>query len=121
MGLVGFQNSNIVRKGFDFYGKYYEAIGRCWIFIIATVASTSGCASSSRSFGNDQAGLELVGAGRARMQSSSGTFATVKDLEFRCVFHAGGALAEDSNYDAASPVPPAYRVWEKIGDQLFQA
>jgi hypothetical protein len=63
----------------------------------------------------------LVGAWRSSVQFESGAFASVRDLEFLCVFNAGGTMTESSNYDAAPPVPPAYGVWREVGPDEFEA
>jgi hypothetical protein len=63
----------------------------------------------------------LIGAWRASIQFSTGSFASVKDLEFMYVFNAGGTLTESSNYDGAPPVPPAYGVWRALGPNEFEA
>ena len=48
----------------------------------------------------------IVGAWKGKVQFKSGAFAEVKDLEFMYVFNAGGT----------PPVPPAYGIWKKTGD-----
>lgn len=63
----------------------------------------------------------LVGAWKSRIQFKSGSFASIKDLEFMYVFNAGGTMTESSNYDAAPPVPPAYGVWKEKGGNRYEA
>lgn len=63
----------------------------------------------------------LVGAWRAELQFTTGSFASIKNLEFMYVFNAGGTLTESSNYDGAPPVPPAYGVWRALGVNEFEA
>jgi hypothetical protein len=36
-------------------------------------------------------------------------------------FNQGGTMTESSNYDASPPVPPAYGIWRKVGDNQFEA
>jgi hypothetical protein len=36
-------------------------------------------------------------------------------------FNQGGTMTESSNYDAFPPVPPAYGIWRKVGDNQFEA
>jgi hypothetical protein len=67
------------------------------------------------------AATDLLGEWRARLQFSSGAFASVKDLEFMYVFNQGGTMTESSNYDASPPVPPAYGIWRKVGGREFEA
>ena len=69
----------------------------------------------------DTAAAGLVGAWRAKLQFTSGTFAAVKDLEFMYVFNQGGTMTESSNYDASPPVPPAYGIWQRVGPSEFEA
>jgi hypothetical protein len=83
------------------------------------LATSCGVAPSTRD--NDSEHDTLVGAWRAKVRFKSGTFATVKDLEFMYVFNAGGTMTESSNYDASPPVPPAYGVWRKMGPRQFEA
>ena len=56
----------------------------------------------------------LSGAWRASIDVKSGAFTAAKGLEFMYVFHADRTLTESSNYDAATPVPPAYGVWRFV-------
>ena len=58
----------------------------------------------------------IVGAWKGKVKFNSGAFAEVKDLEFMYVFNAGGTMTESSNYDGALPVPPAYGIWKKTGE-----
>lgn len=64
---------------------------------------------------------ELVGAWRAKVQFSSGAFASVQDLELLYVYNAGGTMTESSNYDGAPPVAPAYGVWRRTGPRQYEA
>jgi hypothetical protein len=90
---------------------------RSMLVILAGLLAT-GCRQPSA--GAD-AGHDLIGAWRAKLQFRSGAFAAVKDLEFMYVFNAGGTMTESSNYDAAPPVPPAYGIWKRIGRNQFEA
>jgi hypothetical protein len=36
-------------------------------------------------------------------------------------FNQGGTMTESSNYDASPPVPPAYGIWRKVGDNQYEA
>jgi len=69
----------------------------------------------------DPPAAELTGEWRARLQFTSGAFASVKDLEFMYVFNQGGTMTESSNYDASPPVPPAYGIWRKVGGNEYEA
>src|SRR3954447_24153644 len=69
---------------------------------------------------SDAAAQDLMGEWRAQLQFSSGAFAPIKDLEFMYVFNQGGTLTESSNYDASPPVPPAYGIWRKTGDNKYE-
>jgi hypothetical protein len=69
----------------------------------------------------DEPATDLTGEWRAKLQFTSGAFATVKDLEFMYVFSQGGTMTESSNYDASPPVPPAYGVWRKVGSNQYEA
>lgn len=81
-----------------------------------------GCAGVTPSRARDQSGHDtLVGAWRGRVQFRTGPFAAVKDLEFMYVFNVGGTMTESSNYDASTPVPPAYGVWRAVGPGQFEA
>ncbi len=64
---------------------------------------------------------KMVGAWKGKVQFKSGAFAEVKDLEFMYVFNAGGTMTESSNYDGTPPVPPAYGIWKKIGENKYEA
>jgi len=64
---------------------------------------------------------DLTGAWTAKVQFTTGAFATTKDLEFLLVFNQGGTMTESSNYDAAPPVPPAYGIWRKTAKNQYQA
>lgn len=89
---------------------------RIWLSLVATLAA--GCATSNPAA---ESAEPLVGAWRSRIQFSSGDFASVKDLEFLCVFNRGGTMTESSNYDSAPPVPPAYGAWRSTGPRRFEA
>jgi hypothetical protein len=67
------------------------------------------------------AAADLQGEWRAKLQFSSGAFASIKDLEFMYSFNQGGTMTESSNYDAAPPVPPAYGIWRKVGGKEYEA
>ena len=62
----------------------------------------------------------LVGAWKSNVQFETGSFATIKDLQFLYVFNEGGTMTESSNYDAAPPVPPAYGIWKALDRQQFE-
>ena len=64
---------------------------------------------------------DLGGEWRAQLQFTSGAFASIKDLEFMYSFNQGGTMTESSNYDAYPPVPPAYGIWRKVGDNAYEA
>jgi len=64
---------------------------------------------------------DLTGAWKGKVQFKSGSFASVKDLEFMYIFNEGGTMMESSNYDGAPPVPPAYGIWKKTGDKQYEA
>jgi hypothetical protein len=70
---------------------------------------------------NETAATDLAGEWRAQLQFTSGAFASIKDLEFMYAFNQGGTMTESSNYDAFPPVPPAYGIWRKVGDNQFEA
>ena len=63
----------------------------------------------------------MAGEWRAQLQFTSGAFAAIKDLEFMYAFNQGGTMTESSNYDASPPVPPAYGIWRKVGDNEYEA
>ena len=67
------------------------------------------------------AAADLQGEWRAKLQFSSGAFASIKDLEFMYSFNQGGTMTESSNYDASPPVPPAYGIWRKVGGKEYEA
>jgi hypothetical protein len=87
---------------------------------MATALLLIGCKQHSHRTETSQ-GQGLVGAWQAEITFSSGSIASIKDLEFMYVFNMGGTMTESSNYDAAPPVPPAYGVWRKIDNRLFEA
>jgi len=70
---------------------------------------------------SDSTATDLTGEWRAKLQFTSGAFATIKDLEFMYVFDQGGTMTESSNYDASPPVPPAYGIWRKVGANEYEA
>lgn len=89
---------------------------------MSAVVLIAGCVSKSSSPANKGSGDEgLVGAWRSKVQFKNGAFATIKDLEFMYVFHAGGTMNESSNYDASPPVPPAYGVWRMVQPRQYEA
>jgi hypothetical protein len=63
----------------------------------------------------------LVGAWRASVRFADGPFASLANLEFLYVFNAGGTMTESSNYDGAPPAPPAYGIWRRVGDRVYEA
>jgi hypothetical protein len=69
----------------------------------------------------DNPASDLQGEWRAQLQFTTGAFAPIKDLEFMYVFNQGGTMTESSNYDASPPVPPAYGIWRKVGDNKYEA
>jgi hypothetical protein len=70
---------------------------------------------------SDTVSTDLSGEWRAQLQFTSGAFASIKDLEFMYAFNQGGTMTESSNYDASPPVPPAYGIWRKVGDNQYEA
>src|SRR3954451_5913001 len=70
---------------------------------------------------NHPAAGDLQGEWRAQLQFTTGAFAPIKDLEFMYAFNQGGSMTESSNYDASPPVPPAYGIWRKVGDNKYEA
>jgi hypothetical protein len=70
---------------------------------------------------SETAATDLAGEWRAQLQFTSGAFASIKDLEFMYAFNQGGTMTESSNYDASPPVPPAYGIWRKVGDNQYEA
>jgi hypothetical protein len=89
--------------------------------IVLMTALFSGCATHSPHNAQVMTHAPLVGAWRARVQFSSGDFASIKDLQFLLVFHADGTLVESSNYDESPPVPPAYGSWRQLAGNEFEA
>jgi hypothetical protein len=79
-----------------------------------------GCRQAPSDSG-DRTSLELAGEWRSAVRFRGGTFASIDDLEFMYVFHAGGTMTESSNYDAAPPMPPAYGIWRRTGPGRFEA
>ncbi len=71
--------------------------------------------------GSHTAPAGFVGEWRAQLQFTSGAFASIKDLEFMYSFNQGGTMTESSNYDASPPVPPAYGIWRKTGNNTYEA
>jgi hypothetical protein len=63
--------------------------------ILSGALLATGCAatSSSRAHSGYSDG-SLVGAWRGKIQFKTGTFSTIKDLEFMYVFNAGGSVKE---------------------------
>jgi hypothetical protein len=86
------------------------------LFALLVVSFASGCAHYRSA--DSQA---LIGSWRGDVQFSDGAFAETKDLAFLYVFNAGGTMTESSNYDGAPPVPPAYGIWRKVGDRVYEA
>jgi hypothetical protein len=80
----------------------------------------TGCRQPSANSKEPVAFPGLVGAWRSNIQFQTGALAAVKDLEFLYVFNAGGTMTESSNYDGAPPVPPAYGIWKKVGDDEYE-
>jgi hypothetical protein len=68
-----------------------------------------------------QVPADFVGEWRAKLQFTSGAFASIKDLEFMYVFNQGGTMTVSSNYDASPPVMPAYGIWRKVGTREYEA
>ncbi len=90
---------------------------RTLISLIALFA-IAGCARAPAPAGTAP---PIVGAWRSSVQFTSGSFATIKDLQFLYVFNAGGTMTESSNYDEAPPVPPAYGEWRETATNEFEA
>ena len=84
---------------------------------IPTLLALAGCSKTAP----PAAPSALIGAWRASVQFDSGSFATIKDLQFLYVFNAGGTMTESSNYDGVPPVPPAYGEWRAIAPDVFEA
>lgn len=94
------------------------------ILLILMASLGTGCVctvKTTRSVTEDSGKARLVGAWRAKVQFKTGSFATVKDLEFLYVFNAGGTMTESSNYDESPPVAPAYGVWRKTGQRQYES
>ena len=91
------------------------------LFAIAMVSllAMPGCVQQADD--TNKPSIGLTGAWRSTVQFQSGTFASVKDLEFMYVFNSGGTMTESSNYDGAPPVPPAYGIWREVGQNQFEA
>jgi len=67
--------------------------------ILSGALLATGCASTSSSRAHSgYSDGSLVGAWRGKIQFKTGTFSTIKDLEFMYVFNAGGTMTESSNY-----------------------
>jgi hypothetical protein len=92
------------------------------MLILSAILLTVGYAATSSSTRHKDSGSDnLVGAWRSRVQFKSGSFASVKDLEFMYAINSGGTMTESSNYDASPPVPPAYGVWRKVQPTQYEA
>jgi hypothetical protein len=91
------------------------------LFLLIVLLGVAGRSQPTPLAASYIAAPDLVGAWRAKLQFSSGAFASIKDLEFMYVFNQGGTMTESSNYDASPPVPPAYGVWQKVGTREFEA
>jgi hypothetical protein len=88
--------------------------------LLLTTLLTTGCVEKSST--NEQSKENsIVGGWKGKIQFKTGSFTSVKDLEFMYVFNEGGTLTESSNYDGAPPVPPAYGIWRKTGEKEFEA
>jgi hypothetical protein len=92
------------------------------ILLMSAMVFVLGCATeSSPPTNKTSADDHLTGAWRAKVQFKSGTFSSIKDLEFMYVFNSGGTMIESSNYDASPPVPPAYGVWRMVHPRQYEA
>ncbi len=69
------------------YGNFIRRVARDWLCINLFVPRSQRYSDGS-----------LVGAWRGKIQFKTGTFSTIKDLEFMYVFNAGGTMTESSNY-----------------------
>jgi len=87
---------------------------------MATVLTALMLTSCTRAVSVD-ANHYIVGAWHGSVQFSSGSLAATKDLEFMYVFNVGGTMTESSNYDGAPPVPPAYGIWQQVGERDYKA
>lgn len=61
----------------------------------------------------------LPGAWRASVTIDNGPFAGA--LQFLLVYDSGGGMVESSNFDEATPVPPAYGSWASNGSRTFRS
>ena len=90
--------------------------------IVAIALLHNGCTMTASSTTEASSKSDaLTGAWRSKIQFTTGSFASVKDLEFMFVFNSGGTMTESSNYDASPPVPPAYGVWRRLGPNRYEA
>jgi hypothetical protein len=89
--------------------------------LLLSLLDVASCSRKASEESRAASPADLVGAWRAKLQFSSGAFASIKNLEFMYAFNAGGTMTESSNYDGAPPVPPAYGVWRAIGPLQFEA
>jgi hypothetical protein len=62
----------------------------------------------------------LLGAWRARVTIDSGPLAGIP-FQFLVTYAAGGGMVESSNFDEATPVPPAYGSWVATGPWTFRS
>ena len=88
----------------------------------AAALFTSGCGPTLET--KAEGALEnqtLIGAWRGKIQFTTGSYSTIKDLEFMYVFNAGGTMTESSNYDSSPPVPPAYGAWRQTAPRQYEA
>lgn len=76
---------------------------------------------SSSAKGDNSEKNTIVGAWKGKVQFKNGAFEKIKDLEFLYVFNKGGTMTESSNYDGVPPVPPAYGIWKKNGENKYEA
>lgn len=91
------------------------------VVLVMLAMTASACSRPRLEDGRATTSPDLVGAWRSTLQFRSGTFASIKDLEFMYVFNSGGTMTESSNYDGAPPVPPAYGVWRSVGPGEYEA
>lgn len=89
---------------------------RRWLVLLA-VAVLASCARAPEPVSPPA----LVGAWQSKVQFHGGLFASVQDLQFLCVYNAGGTMTESSNYDSSPPGPPAYGEWRQVGAGRFES
>ena len=64
------------------------------VAVLSIVSLIAGCAGTSSVRSESPAAADLVGAWRSSVTVESGPFASIKNLQFMCVFNAGGTMTE---------------------------